>query len=453
MPTKKTAEIKPEVSGSAIFNAVKNELGATLKDVPYMTADNTREIYGFFSNYPLLYNTFVNALVNKIGKTILTSRLYTNPMSVFIKGEVGLGETIEDIFISLQEPHVYDMQYAQKNVDYYEKPDIKVAYYIMNSQLYYKVTRSPAQIKEAFRSEDDFRAFLEAIVTALYTSAYYDEFNIMKYMIAVQALKGNIGVVTISDSATAEEQMEVIKATSNSLQFMNTENNYAGVPNYSDVSSQYLILTSDFEAKMSVQVLANAFNLSYADYVGSRVMVDSFANLPMTRIRKMFTSAEGVLDPNFYDITVSDLEQLSQIKGLMVDINYFQIYYDLFSMYARENEEGLFTNYWLHKWTYYAVSPFAPARLFTSGTPTLTALTVSPPTYQSYPGNRVAFSVTAEGNGFASAKVNWSCTEGAEITDSGLLMIQPDATGTITVTAASVENPSITSTAAVTILK
>lgn len=49
--------------------------------------------------YEATQNEFLSALVNRIGRVIITSKSYTNPLRVFKKGILEYGETIEKFLL------------------------------------------------------------------------------------------------------------------------------------------------------------------------------------------------------------------------------------------------------------------------------------------------------------------------------------------------------------------
>lgn len=69
-----------------ILNAIRNNASTNYKDyVPQATADSDsiREIGAVIMDYPALQNEFLSALVNRIGRVILTSKSYDNPWAMF----------------------------------------------------------------------------------------------------------------------------------------------------------------------------------------------------------------------------------------------------------------------------------------------------------------------------------------------------------------------------------
>lgn len=87
-----------------ILNAIRNNASANYQDyvpVADATAESIREIGSIIMNYTALQNEFLNSLINRIGMVMITSKMYSNPLSVFKKGKLDFGETTEEIFVEL----------------------------------------------------------------------------------------------------------------------------------------------------------------------------------------------------------------------------------------------------------------------------------------------------------------------------------------------------------------
>ena len=73
---------------------------------------------------------------------------------------------------------------------------------------------------------------IEKIYETLYTADAYDEFNIMKYLLAEHILAGHLKTVSVaapSSEANVRADVTAIKATSNKMKFMTGDYNIAGV--------------------------------------------------------------------------------------------------------------------------------------------------------------------------------------------------------------------------------
>ena len=391
-----------------ILNAIRNSATADYRNyIPaaYPDQDSIREIGAIIMDMPLLKNEFLNALVNRIGRVLITSKMYRNPWSVFKKGILEFGETIEDIFVNIAKPFEYDPAVAESKVFAREIPDVRAAFHIMNYQKFYKATIQNEQLRQAFLSWTGITDLIAKIVDSMYTASNYDEFLVMKYMLAKHILNGELYPEEISavSSANMKSIASKIKGTSNSFEFMSTKYNLAGVSNYSLKDEQYLIVDSNFDATMDVEVLASSFNMSKAEFMGHRVLIDSFGEIDNTRLAEIFK------DSDWYEpLTTDEINALKAIPAVIVDKNWFMIYDNLVEFTEQYNPQGLYWNYFYHAWKTFSVSPFANAAVFVPGTPAVSSVSVSPESATVGNGQTVNLTAEVSTSNFASKKVDWS---------------------------------------------
>lgn len=71
-----------------VLNVIRENATQNYRDyVPKATpnADSIREIGAIIMDYPALQNEFLSALVNRIGRVMITSKMYDNPWRMFKK--------------------------------------------------------------------------------------------------------------------------------------------------------------------------------------------------------------------------------------------------------------------------------------------------------------------------------------------------------------------------------
>ena len=391
-----------------ILNAIRNSASANYRDyVPAAmpNADSVREIGAIIMNYPALQNEFLNALINRIGRVMITSKMYSNPWAIFKKGLLEFGETIEEIFVNIAKPFEYDPAVAESKVFAREIPDVRAAFHILNYKKFYKSTIQNEQLRQAFLSWDGITELISKIVDAMYTGANYDEFQTMKYLLARHILDGHLFPKQIStvQESNMKSIVSTIKGVSNEFEFMNTKYNIAGVSTFSNKDRQFIIMNADFDATMDVEVLASAFNMDKADFLGRRVMIDSFGNLDTARLNLLFKD-----DSAYTPLTDAEITALNAIPCVLVDADWFMIFDNLFNFTELYNGEGLYWNYWYHVWKTFSISPFANAVVFVPGAPSITSVSVSPSSATIPAGSTVLLSASVVTENFASKAVDWS---------------------------------------------
>lgn len=438
-----------------ILNAIRNNASANYQNyVPAAdaTAESIREIGAIIMNYDALQNEFLSALINRIGLVMITSKMYTNPLSVFKRGKLEFGETTEEIFVELAKPFEYDPGTAESEVFKREIPDVRAAFHVMNYQKFYKTTIQQNSLRQAFLSWTGITDLIAKIVDSMYSAASYDEYNVMLYLLAIHVLRGNLYPQTVpaATAANAKTIVSGIKQVSNQFEFMSPKYTKAKVHNFTMKENQYLLVNSDFDATMDVEVLASAFNMNKAEFTGHRVLVASFGELDTDRLDSLFAA-----DPNYNQLTAAEMAALSQIPAILVDRDFFMILDNLYEFTENYNGQGMYWNYFYHVWKTFSVSPFANAVVFVPGTPSVTSVTVTPATATVLAGQTLNLSVIVATNYFASQEVNWTSSDEdtATVDIYGTVTVKPDATtgDTVTITATSVLDSTKTDTCVITI--
>lgn len=448
MPTRPDILVMTNTS-DAVLNAIRNSASVNYQEhVPIATADaeSVKAIGAVIMDNVNLQNEFLNALINRIARVVVTSKSYENPWNMFKKGFIEMGETVEEIFIDLIKPFQYDPAVAENELFKREKPDVKSAFHYINYQKFYKVTIERQTLRKAFLTYDGVTDLISDITKQLYTSMNYDEFQSMKYLLAVALLGGFVKTSQVK-ADTADAGAIAFKATSDLFTFMNTDYNPVGVHTLTEKNEQYLIVNSRYNAIMDVETLATAFNMSKAEFMGHRVVVDSFGKLDTARLAVLFAD-----DPNYIEIGKDDLTLLDTIPAVLVDVNWFQIYDNLLQFTDVENAQGLYWNYFLHAWKTFSVSPFSQAVAFVGGAPGITSVTVTPDALTLKKGAKAQLSAEVVAMNFASKAVNWTSNNPAVTVDSaGNVSVGQEASGSVTITATSVVDSSKKDTCTLTI--
>lgn len=426
MPVKPNAATL-NANGINILNAIRNSASDTYRNrIPVATQDNIREIGNAMMTYQATQNEFLNALVNRIARVIITSKSYENPLRVFKKGMMEYGETIEEIFVNIAKAHPFDPIVAEKTVFKREIPDVAAVFHKMNYQNFYKATISNDQLRQAFLSAEGITDLIARIVDSMYTGSEFDEFLCMKHLIEDDATKGRMYPVVIPEptAANAKAIVTTIKGISNKLEFLSSTYNAMGVMNFTKKENQILIIDAAFDAVIDVEVLASAFNMSKAEFMGQRVLIDNFGTL-------------------------------TGCVAALVDREWFMVFDNLMSFTENYNGEGLYWNYFYHVWKTFSTSPFANALIFTTEAQSITSVTVTGAEALKL-GQSAQYTATVVASDLAPQGVIWSVTGTnpvkAQIDWTGKLLVPPDETNTkLTIKATSVYDPTKSGTLDVTI--
>lgn len=398
-------------------------------------------------------NAFVDTLVNRIAMVLVTSRTWDNPWSVFKRGTMDLGESIEEVFVNIARPFQYDPDKAEKTVFRREFPDVRVTFHNMNYQKFYKVTVSQQQLRTAFLAWSGITDLVTRIIDSLYTAMNYDEYIVMKYMLCRAVLNGGIGGYKVSDFTSNNNLGDLIasvKGVVNNMGFLSDKYNAAGVMNSTGRELVYCFIDTMLDARVDVNVLASAFNMDRTEFVGRKIMVDGWDKHDTKRLAELFSD-----DADYVPFTADDLAVLAGIGAIVVDRDIFMIFDNLLEMENINNGEGLYWNYWLHCWRTFSMSPFANAVAFTKDNFTITSVRVDTADGGNIPaagvtlpkGGSMQFSAVVSGTGIYNNAVTWSL-EGAQesgtyIMGNTIRIATNETADVVTVYATSIADPTV----------
>ena len=209
-----------------------------------------------------------------------------------------------------------------------------------------------------------------------------------------------------------------------------------------------IIINAKFDAIMDVNVLASAFNMDKAEFIGQRILIDSFGSLDTERLSILFAD-----DPNYVPITSAELEALDEIPMVVVGEKFWRVFDNLNEFTEFYNPEQLYWNYFYHQWKTFSTSPFENALVFVPTTPTVTSVEITPATATVAKGQSFALTTKVVVEGFAPQTVDYtSDVEGIEVTEAGVVQIPADTTAnTVTITATSTFDSTKSDTCVITI--
>ena len=450
-------EETPEIANPLLSRGVIQQSGDGTISIAG-TTETIHKIGDYILNFTPAANAFVNALVNRIGFVIISSKMYTNPWSVFKKGRLEFGETVEEIFVNLAKPYQFSPSKAEQDVFKRTIPDVRAAFHTMNFQKYYPITVSDDQLRQAFLSWQGIADLIAAIVESVYASAQTDEYLVMKYMVARSVLKGYIAGVTIptANKENAVDVATVFRKMSRLLRYQSDKYNMSGVTTHTDIDDQYLIITADFEAVMDLNVLAAAYNLDYAEFMGHVIGVDSFIDMDWNRLTDLFTDENGTVDPSFAPWTQDEITILKGVPAVMTSIDFWQVWDNFEKMTENYNGKGLYWNYNYHVWKTFSISPFAQAVAYSDVAAAITSVTVTPTTATLPVGADLQLSVAVVGKGVINKGVQWTLSgnksTGSYVSDSVKVHVAKDESAdTLTVKATSIADTSKSGTSTITV--
>ena len=418
--------------------------GESIKEIGKIIVDNQR-----------YRNAFINT-VNLIGLTVIKRNAWKNPWDFTKRGTLRFGQQIREIINDLCNVYDYNANFSDK--DRFLSTVVPNVYnYIheVNFQKFYQTTTSDAQLAMAFDTEDSLFQFIDDAIGMLYESLAYDEYIVNKYMLCRRILDGTMTPVKIANysSLTPRQRVSAMKNISNKMTFRSPNYNPAGIRKATSFDDQILIVNTEFEADFTTDVMATSFFRDEADMRARLVLCDDFSEHDSNRLTEVLGSA-------YVAFTSAELAELATVPSVLISREWFMDYdYALDTASGEKTTEfynptTLENNHFLHAWRVFSTSPFENGAVFTSETPSVTSVTLTPSSATVEAGQNVQISATVVTVGFANKAVYWSVdstseSAGVTVNSNGLVSIPSNmpAESTITVTATSIFDNTVTGTA------
>lgn len=308
---------------------------------------------------PAFANQFINALVNRIAIVRVQSATFNNPYSILKKGYIEFGETVEDIFVSIAKAVDFDPEKSAQREFQRTIPDVRSAFHTMNWRVMYPVTIQDEDLKQAFLSIDGVQNLIAKIVESVYTAAEYDEFLLFKYLLIKAISHGKIHSKSVGDGTNLDTAAVQFRGTSNLITFMSDNYNELKVKNNTPKDRQVIFMDSLFNAEFDVNVLASAFNMDKADFMGRLFLIDNWTEFDNARFDVIRANSDGI-----EEVTSDELALLANVKAVILDEKWFQVYDNNNKFTEDYVASGLYWNYFYHTWKTVSNSPFANAIAF-----------------------------------------------------------------------------------------
>lgn len=357
MPTR-IALSKLNASTVDILNTIRANASMQYQNqVPEISyAHEIPQVGQVFAGYPALQNEFISALVNRIGLVQIKSAMFNNAYAELKKGYLEFGETVEEVFVSIAKAREFSREKAAAREFKRTLPDVKSAFHTMNWKVQYPITIEDEELRLAFTSAQGIQDLIAKIINQVYGGAEYDEYLLFKYLIIKAIAHGKMEAIGITDMTDSAEKF---RGMSNQLTFMSRKYNERGVLTVTNKADQCIFMDSHFNAKFDVEVLAGAFNMDKADFMGKLYLIDDFSTFDNERFEVIRENSDMI-----EEVTAEELAICSKVKALLLDKEWFQVYDNLTKMTEVQVASGLYWNYNLTVWKTVSYSPFSNAIVF-----------------------------------------------------------------------------------------
>lgn len=387
--------------------------------------------------YPAMANQFINALINRIALVKVKSATFNNAYAQLKKGYLEFGETVEEVFVNIAKAREFSAEKAEARELKRTLPDVRSAFHSMNWRVQYPVTIQDEDLRMAFQSADGVQDLIAKIVDSVYTASEYDEFLLFKYLMIKSITKGGMYPVSIGDGTDLKNAAVAFRGTSNALTFIKTQYNASGVHTNTDKASQIIFMDSNFNAQYDVNVLASAFNMDKADFMGRLHLIDDWTTFDNDRFSEIVAHSDMI-----EEVTDAELAMMANVKAVLVDEEWFQVYDNQNKFTEKYVASGEYWNYFYNVWKTVSASPFSNAVVFVTSDATITAPATLTFTVSGVTSDDNATVITLEptvanslvaGDGYKFVQTQTDVENGVAVHPYGAYII-PKATTAITVT-------------------
>ncbi len=388
-----------DIMGDSIqlLNAIRGSIGGDYAGrIPEATRDNIATVGNTILNYQAHTNSFFTTLLNRISKTVIKHVDEMEDIYAVFRGEeLPYGDTIQKIFIDIVESSAFEGVDTSNPASFItpNKGVIHVEYTSVDRKLFYKVSVSVAELKEAFLTADKLDEFITQLVASMTRSYAIDVYVMTSNLLRTHSsyVLGGVENGGTDDSSTtisaddmnlnalivpstvasynpttgkiewettgAKEFLKLLRKTSRSLRFYH-KLDYGNVADDSDalselenvktikavktpIENQVVALEVDTMAEIDVDALAVLFNMEKAEVKTRQIELEN-----------------GVLG---YPVAVDGTEEESPayyIGGFICDKDAVERVKSYEDSESFKNPEHLFVNYWQHHWGAMAVSKF-----------------------------------------------------------------------------------------------
>lgn len=307
---------------------------------------------------PALANQFINALVNRIAVVRVKSATFNNDLKELKKGYLEFGETVEEVFVGMAKAREFSVEKAEAREFKRTLPDVRSAFHCINWKVQYPVTIQNEDLRMAFLSAEGVTDLIAKIVDQVYTAAEYDEYLLFKYLMIKAVAHGKAKPVAVNASNPKDCAVK-FRGTSNLLQFIKTEYNASGVHTATPKADQYIFMDANYNAQYDVEVLAGAFNMDKADFMGRLKLVDDWTTFDNERFDIIRENSDYI-----EEVTSAELALMADVKAILVDKEWFQVYDNLANFTEKYVASGMYWNYFYNNWKTVSSSPFSNMVVF-----------------------------------------------------------------------------------------
>lgn len=337
---------KHTVTQSSLLDAIRNSASNSYQSsVPLANANDINRTVEAITGNAQNFSEFFN-IITRIGRANIDAAYWRDPLDrEFNKGQLTEGDSVQNIIVGMAAEHAFSFNDADK-VFQVEKPDVSALYSTVNRHSKYKVSVSMPEARRILLGPNGVENLYNRIMESLRSGAERDNTKATKDVINRSIDNGVPFFVEVKNNADGsidyKDLVKQMRYYHTMMCYVDNPDKYnaVGMENPTRAENVNVLLPALTQANVDVDVLASAFNMDRATFIGKQIPVNALAN--------------------------------SDVLGMMVDNNFIQIYDQLDQTASIFNPEVLTEQNFLHVWKSYSYVKFFNAICFVKqGSPLL----------------------------------------------------------------------------------
>lgn len=334
-----------KADNAQILNAVRKSASLSYRDrIPIATQANIEKTVSLIRKYPVMWNEFLDVLVNRIGLTVFRNYSFENKLKPLKKGTMNYGGVVQELGANLLSAHAYDPDAT--DVFNADKPDVRANYHVINRRDRYDLRINEDLLTEAMLNDGQLSSFINSLIALPAKSDEWDEYLLMRNLLKTYEESDGFANFQVPNLATSSDKETDGKTITEAIRlyYLKMKDFYSRDYNAEGMDAvgneMILLATPEFFAALDVNVLAAAFHMDKADFISDgTVIVDDFG--------------------------------ISGCQAILVDRDFYQVYDTKIKSTSIFNPKADETVYYLHHWGIYSVSRMVNALMFSTNATTL----------------------------------------------------------------------------------
>lgn len=277
-------------------------------------------------------------IITRIGRANIDAAYWRDPLDKnFNKGALTEGDSVQNIMVGMAAEHAFSFADANK-VFQIEKPDVSALYSTVNRHSKYKVSVSMPEARRILLGPNGVENLYNRIMESLRSAAERDNTKGAKEIINRAIENGVPYFVEVKNDASGnvdyKDLVKKMRYYYTMMTYVDNPDKYnaVGMENPTRPENVDVLLPAITQASTDVDVLASAFNMDRADFIGHQIPINALDN--------------------------------TDVISLMLDRNFIQIYDQLDQSASIFNPEVLTEQNFLHVWKSYSYVKFYNAICF-----------------------------------------------------------------------------------------